>query len=137
MKIYIFGNGNLSFETFQLEYINVIKPYLKNRKVHFLLCDFRGVDTLMMEFLKTETGSVSVYHVGDRPRYMPDKYKTKVHAWQLKGGYVNDVDRDHAAIDDCTHFLAIDINSSEKRKSGTLGNIERCQLLGKINLVFN
>lgn len=134
MKIYIFGNGNLSFKNFIELYITPIEKYLDSEKTTFLLCDFRGVDTLMMEYLKTITTKVSIYHIGEKPRYLADKYKTKVSQWKLIGGFENDTTRDLAAIHECTHFLATDINSNQKRKSGTLKNIELCESLGKIKI---
>ena len=97
----------------------------------FLLCDFRGVDTLAMEFLKCRAQAVTIFHMGERPRYMPDAYRTRVSQWQLAGGYQSDVARDTAAASACTHFLARDANSNQRRKSGTLQNIEQCLALGK------
>ena len=102
--------------------------------MNFLVGDFRGVDTLVMEYLKCRTSNVRVYHVGVQPRYLPDKFRTKVSQWELVGGFTSDEERDSAAIETCTHFLAYDANSNHARKSGTLRNIERCLELGKENL---
>lgn len=134
MKIYIFGNGNISFQEFLKYYAEPLEKYLNQEQSSFLLCDFRGVDTLMMEYLKSATGNVSVYHIGKKPRYLPDKYKTKVNSWKLIGGFESDSARDQAAINECTHFLAIDKNSNENKKSGTFKNMERCESLGKIKI---
>jgi len=134
MKIFISGNGNLSFSDFITYYGDPIRPYLLDKNVSFLLCDYKGVDTLMMEFLKCDAVNVTIYHIGEHPRYLPDKYRTKVHSWKLIGGFEDDATRDHAAILDCTHFLAFDFNSSEKRISGTTKNIEICESLGKIRI---
>lgn len=87
---------------------------------------------MALEFLKTASAHVTLYHVGDRPRYLPDKFRTHVGEWQLVGGYKSDLERDHAAIDACTHFLAVDFNSDAQRKSGTQKNIDRCLVLGKL-----
>jgi hypothetical protein len=81
------------------------------------------------------TPNVRVYHVGARPRYLPDKFRTQVGQWALLGGFADDAARDAAAIGACTHFLAHDINSDAARQSGTRRNIERCLELGKIRLV--
>lgn len=135
MKIYIFGNGNLSFRSFKRYYETPLLKYFQNKEVSFLVCDFRGVDTLIMELLKCETGNVSIYHMSEKPRYLPDKYKTKVSNWNMVGGFEDDKSRDLQAIQDCTHFLAVDFNSNEKRKSGTQSNIELCLEMGKINLI--
>lgn len=132
--IYIFGNGNISLSDFIAYYQTPLEPFVKDPDYRFILCDFRGADTLMMEWLKTETHRVEIYHIGEKPRYMPDKYKTQVSQWKCIGRFENDESRDKAAIEACTHFLAIDFNSNAKRKSGTLKNIEECISLGKIPL---
>ena len=134
MNIYIFGNGNTSFADFKTYYETVINRYVDNADVNFLLCDFKGVDTLAMEVLKCTTPNVHIYHVGDKPRYLPDFFRTKVSNWTIVGGFGNDASRDAVAIEKCTHFIAIDFNSDAKRKSGTLKNMERCEVLGKIRL---
>lgn len=134
MKIFIFGNGNTTFDTFLKHYIKPIQPFIDNKETKFILCDFRGVDTLMMEYLKSESKNVSIYHMGEKPRYQPDKFKTKVHEWEFNGGYKSDRERDGAAIEACTHYLALDNNSNDKRKSGTLKNIELCESLKKISI---
>lgn len=134
MNIYIFGNGNTSFDDFLEHYAATLREYAGQKDVSFSLCDFRGVDTLAMEFLKTITANVRIYHIGERPRYLPDKYKTRVSQWEIIGGFADDESRDAAAIEGCTHFLAVDFNSNEKRKSGTQKNIERCMDSGKIRV---
>lgn len=135
MMVYVFGNGNLSFTDFLRFYEAPLRPLLALPDVHFVVCDFRGLDTLAMELLKCETENVSVYHVGDRPRYLPDQFKTRVPQWKLVGGFKSDGERDGAAIHACTHFLAIDFNSDEARKSGTKKNLEKCLKLGKVSLL--
>ncbi len=134
MNIYVFGNGNISFEDFKFHYEQVMNRYLADENVTFLLCDFRGTDTLAMELLKCISSNVSVYHIGEKPRYLPDKFKTKVGSWKLIGGFENDSQRDMEVINECTHFIAVDFNSDEKRTSGTQKNIELCEKLGKIRL---
>lgn len=134
MKVYVFGNGNISFDDFTKHYAKVITNCLKQDNVGFIVCDFKGGDTLTMELLKCSTANVSVYHIAEKPRYIPDKYRTKVSSWEVVGGFENDEQRDFAAIENCTHFIAIDFNSNEKRKSGTQANIELCESLGKIRL---
>jgi hypothetical protein len=134
MNIYIFGNGNTNFADFKQHYEAVINLYLDQTDVSFSVCDFRGVDTLAMELLKCATPNVHIYHIGDKPRYLPDQYRTKVSNWTIVGGFENDAERDAAAIANCTHFIATDFNSDAKRKSGTQKNIELCEVLGKIRL---
>ncbi len=134
MKVFIFGNGNLSFDDFLNYYANTLIPFVKREDVHFILCDFRGVDTLMMEFLKCQTSHVTVYHIGEKPRYAPDKFNTHVGNWNFIGGFSSDKERDLQAIDECTHFLAYDFNSDSQRKSGTQKSIELCLERNKIFL---
>ena len=134
MNIYIFGNGNLSFEDFKTYYENVMIKYTDRENVNFLLCDFRGVDALAMEVLKCSSANVSIFHIGESPRYLADKFRTKVSSWKIIGGFESDAQRDTEVIKNCTHFIAIDFNSDDKRKSGTQKNIELCEKLGKIRL---
>lgn len=135
-NVYIFGNGNISFSDFQKYYGEILIRLSGEENTSFSVCDFRGVDTLAMEMLKSVSPNVTVYHVADKPRYFPDKFKTKAGSWKITGGFASDEERDRAAIDQCTHFLAVDFNSDEKRKSGTRKNIELCESLGKINLLL-
>ncbi len=134
MKIYLFGNGNLAFSDFVESYVRVIESLQFGKRDGFVVCDFRGVDTLAMEYLKTFTANVQVFHIGERPRYLPDRYRTKVSGWKLVGGFASDAARDDAAIAACTHFIARDQNTTPARVSGTARNIARCLALGKQQL---
>ena len=138
MKIYAFGNGNLPFNDFLEYYVLPSERYVGcnicQDMVEFILCDYRGVDTLMMEFLKTRTSNVTVYHMLAQPRYWPASFLTKAADWKRAGGFETDRERDDAAIEACTHFLAHDINSDSGGKGGTQKNIERCLELGKERL---
>lgn len=136
MKLFVCGNGNIPFFTFIEKYINPIeKLYLENDDIEFILCEFRGLDTLMLEYLKTLTPNVTVLHMGYKPRYKPDEFRTYVKKWIFIGGYTSNYQRDMAAIDMCTHFLAYDINSDEHRISGTYKNIRQCLSVGKIQIL--
>lgn len=132
-KIYVFGNGNLSWEKFNQFYIERLKEFDLS-ECEFIMGDFCGVDTLMMEYLKDKSEKVSVLHIGQKPRYFANTFKTKAEKWEIKGGFTSDLERDNYAISNCTHFLAIDFNSDEKRKSGTTKNIEKCLNLDKIKI---
>ena len=134
MKLYLFGNGNLCFEDFLKHYYEVLQARVSEPGDAYIVCDFRGADTLVMEYLKHLSARVQVFHMGERPRYAPDKYRTKVSQWELVGGFASDAERDGAAIDACTHFMAHDTNSTAKRMSGTGRNIARCLELGKVRL---
>ena len=63
MRLYIFGNGNVSFADFLDLYLGPLSQVSLDGDVSFLVGDFRGVDTLAMEYLKCLTPRVSVYHV--------------------------------------------------------------------------
>jgi hypothetical protein len=133
LKLYVFGNGNLPFRLFVAKYT----PTLLNAVAagyEFIVCDYRGVDTLTMEYLKTRSPHVTVYHMLASPRYWPSTFLTQASDWLRVGGFESDRERDDAAIKACTHFLAHDINSDDGGKSGTLRNIERCLEFGKERL---
>ena len=49
-KIYVFGNGNLSWEKFNQFYIEPLKDFNLS-ECEFIIEDFSGADTLMMENL--------------------------------------------------------------------------------------
>jgi len=134
MKIFVFGNGNISFADYLKLYTEPIRKIGFGPDIHFILCDFRRVDTFTMEFLKDKTSNVDLYHIGEMPRYLPDEFKTKAGEWNLVGGFQSDKARDLAAIENCTHNLAFDFNSDEARKSGTQRNIEKCLGTEKIRL---
>lgn len=135
MRLYVFGNGNISFADFLTHYRDPLSERVELSQTQFIVCDFRGTDTLAMELLKQLSAEVRVFHIGERPRYLPDRYRTKVSSWELVGGFADDRARDEAAIAACTHFLAVDFNSTAKRESGTQANIARCLALGKLPLV--
>ncbi len=78
MKIYIFGNGNIKYSDFEEFYLKPIKRIIENHNPEFIVCDFRGVDTLIMEYLKSESKNVCILHIGEKPRYIHDNYRTKV-----------------------------------------------------------
>lgn len=130
MQLYVFGPGNLSLSDFLERYRRPLEGL--DRGVRYLVCDFRGADTLTLEHLKTHSPHVTVLHVGERPRYLPDRYRTRVSSWTLLGGFADDDARDQEAIARCTHFLAVDLDPS--RISGTRRNIERCLALGRVSL---
>jgi hypothetical protein len=132
-SVLIFGNGNLSLNDFLTEYLTYLDT-LDFDNDAFIVGDFRGADTLALEYLKTKSANVKVFHVGERPRYFPDKFKTKVGTWKTVGGFRNDAARDLAMIQACTHFIGVDYNSDENRVSGTAKNIQKCRQLDKIDL---
>ena len=132
-KIYVSGNGNVTWENFHQFYIEPLKK-LNLSEYEFIIGDFSGTDTLMMEFLKDKSENVTILHVGKKPRYFANLFKTKAEKWKIVGGFSSDYERDQFGIEHCTHFLAADFNTDEKRKSGTLKNIEKCRSLNKIEI---
>lgn len=116
MNVFVFGNGNLPFNDFLKYYYEAIIKVINAHNPHFTVCEFRGVDTLTLELLKSLTPNVTVLHIGENPRYMADKFKTQVSHWRIKGGFINDAERDIYAINSSTHFLAYDFNSDKREK---------------------
>lgn len=116
-KIDVSGNGNLSWEKFHEFYVLPLKDF-NFAECEFIIGDFSGADTLMMEYLKDKTEKVTVIHIGEKPRYRISTFKT------FSGNFKSDAERDEYAIAYCTHFLAVDFNSDSKRKSATLKKIE-------------
>ena len=129
-KIYVFGNGNISWDHFHSNYVEPLRNEDLS-ECEFLMGDFTGTDTLMMEFLKDKTSKVTLLHIGEKPRYFVNTFNTQATGWKQMGGFKSDQERDQYAITECTHFLGIDFNSDQKRKSGTQKNIEKCFSLGK------
>lgn len=128
--VYVFGHGGLEFAEFLELYAPPIEAALADDTTTWAVCDFRGVDTLAMEYLKARTRAVTVFHVGTRPRYFPDRRAANVAHWQLRGGFADDDARDNAALAIATHFLAVDRFSTPKRTSGTGRIIERALAAG-------
>ena len=134
MEVYIFGNGNINFSDFEEYYVKPMNRILAESNPSFILGDFRGADTLAMEYLKSRARLVTILHIGTKPRYLPDKYKTKVSQWEIIGDFVDDQARDEFAMKRCSHFIAVDFNTNEKRISGTQRNIEQCLRLDKLRI---
>lgn len=117
-KIYVSGNGNVTWENFHQFYIEPLKK-LNLSEYEFIIGDFSGTDTLMMEFLKDKSENVTILHVGKKPRYFANLFKTKAEEWKIIGGFTSDYERDQFGIEHCTHFLAADFNTDEKKKRDT------------------
>lgn len=132
--VFVCGNGHILFRDFADTYGRVLLECTINGDT-ILVGDYVGVDTLTMEWLKLYP-NVQLYHMYDKPRYIPSRYMTRVSLWQVRGGYETDALRDMAMIDKCTHYLAYDICIDKNRKSGTLKNIELCKKLGKVKLDY-
>lgn len=87
-------------------YIEPLKK-LDLSEYEFIMGDYLGTDTLMMEFLKDKSENVTILHVGAKPRYFVNKFKTKADKWRVIGGFKSDLERDTYAIRNCTYFLAL------------------------------
>jgi hypothetical protein len=133
--IYVFGNGALSFDDFRALYVPAIETALERTETSWVVCDFRGVDTLTMEYLKTQTASVTVLHVGAAPRYLPDRRYTQVEKWTIRGGFADDDARDQAALASASHFLAVDRFSRPVRATATARLIDNARAAGCAPLV--
>lgn len=133
--IYVFGNGRLSFDDFLRLYVPPLEAALAHHDSAWVVCDFRGVDTLVMEYLKARTAAVTVFHVGDRPRYLPDRHGALAQRWVIRGGFADNSARNEAALAACTHYLAIDRFSLPTKPTSTAALIERCRAAGRIALV--
>lgn len=71
-QVFISGNGNTSFSDFLKYYQPHLENLVNEEDTHFILGNFRGIDVLSMEFLKTRTSNVKVYHVGEKPnKFLP------------------------------------------------------------------
>jgi hypothetical protein len=120
MKIYVFGNGTCSFKNFVKHYTPLLEEYAEHQ---WILCDFRGLDTLAQEWLKTVSSNVTIVHCFEQPRYLADKSLELVKDWIIKGGFQSDKERDDWCINECDAFIAFDF--VENRKSGTKKLIEK------------
>jgi len=129
MILYVFGPGRIGFEAFLELYLPPLQRLEESD--HVVVCDLGGTDTLAMEVLKDRTANVAVLHIGERPRYLPDRHKTKAAGWELVGGFADDNARDRAAVERCTHFLAHDLSPVPGRTSGTMRIMQLCHKLGK------
>ena len=122
---FISGHGNISLQEFIDNYIPQIDHAIKE-KSHFILGDFRGTDTLAMEYLKDKTSYVTIYHCFKKPRYIPDKFDTFVDNWKIIGGFQSDDERDIAMTNNATHDIAL--IKVGRENSGTAKNILRRQI---------
>lgn len=128
--IYVFGHANINYWDFRAFYERALfEQTLPPYRTRFVLGDCRGTDTLAMEFLKNHP-NVCVYHMHDKPRYLPDRFESKVAQWQVHGGFQTDGQRDRACIDVCTHYIGVSLRDG----SGCSKLIRKLELTGKISL---
>lgn len=132
MVLYVFGNVNTSWDDFVRYYVPQLDEWAADGSRGFVVCDRPGVDTMALEFLKTRTGNVRLFHVGETPSYLPEAYRTRVGEWSIVGKFHSVASRDMAALEACTHFLAVDSNPDDRYSSATLQNIHRAKSMGKV-----
>lgn len=113
---FISGHLDLTQDEFSAHYVPQIEGALKWPPVSFVVGDARGADTLVQEYLKLRCADVVVYHMFEKPRNNPAKFKTK-------GWHLSDIDRDEAMTRDSTHDIAWVRPGRES--SGTAKNLAR------------
>jgi hypothetical protein len=87
MKIVaITGHGTLTIEEFLSYYKPKIDYHIKQNS-HFRVGDFRGCDTITLEYLKDKTSNVTVYHQSDKPKINIDTYNLLSKNWKYSGNY--------------------------------------------------
>lgn len=109
-KIYVSGNGNVTWENFHQFYIEPLKK-LNLSEYEFIIGHFSGTDTLMMEFLKDKSENVTILHVGKKPRYFANLFKTKAEKWKIVGGFTSDYERDQFGIEQYQFVLNDDLDN--------------------------
>lgn len=134
--IFITGNGNISYELFEKHYISILKKFDPNFEHKYIVSDFRGTDTLAMEWLKTKTKNVTICCKGLAPRYMPDTFKTYVKNWKVVNCLKNNRGCDEYMLTNCNYLLGYDQNTDSNRISGTMHNLMRAKRMKKIILGY-
>lgn len=119
---FISGHGNITFE----EWLNQYKPSIDQalaEEASFIIGDFRGTDTLSMEYLKDKTASVTITHCFSNPRYKADTGGLLSNEWKYVGGFANDTERDTFMTENSDADIAwIRLG---REKSGTAKNLKR------------
>lgn len=119
---FISGHGNITFEEWLEHYKPLIDQALQEEAC-FIIGDFRGVDTLSMEYLKDKTTSVTITHCFSSARYKVDIADLLSNGWQYVGGFANDIERDAYMTENSDIDIAwIRVG---REKSGTAKNIKR------------
>ena len=126
MKTYfISGHGNLTFEEWLVFYKPLIDKALESES-NFILGEFRGTDTLTMEYLKNKTTKVTVTHCFENPRYKVDTIGLASKKWIYIGNFQNDLERDTFMTENSDEDIAWVREGRER--SGTAKNINRREL---------
>lgn len=119
---FISGHGNITFEEWLEYYKPLIDKALKENAC-FIIGDFRGADTLSMEYLKDKTALVTITHCFENPRYKVDVSGLLSNEWKYVGGFMNDTERDAFMTENSDTDIAW--IRAGREKSGTAKNIKR------------
>jgi len=119
---FISGHGYLTYEDWLLHYKSKLDKVLSN-KGFFILGDYKGCDVLCMEYLKNKTSNVTICHMFDKPRYLPDKFNSLVKNWEIIGNFVSDESRDTYMTNNSDFDIAYVKEGGDI--SGTAKNINR------------
>jgi len=119
---YISGHGNLTFDEFNKHYIPLINIALANND-RFIIGDYKGCDTLAMEYLKDKTSNVTICHMKEQPRYKVSEIDLKSKDWTYVSGFTSDEARDRYMSEHSDFDIAWE--RDDTKPSGTKNNISR------------
>lgn len=125
MIYFISGHRDLNKEDFEKHYVPMINAVLEDRSGRlnvFVVGDCDGVDKMAQDYLSKTLPKnlhiiVTVYHPGNKPRYLASP------CFLTSGGYKDDVEKDEAM----TRESQVDLAVIQKGRwtSGTAQNILR------------
>jgi hypothetical protein len=133
--VFVFGHENLAFATFLDRYIPAIDTMLVDATTSWLVGDRPGAETLALEYLKSRTERVNIFHCGKEPRYFPSIAGTPADRWQWRRTFASYQQLVDAAIAECTHFVAEDNGWDITRYDGTRRAIDACRAANRTDLV--
>jgi hypothetical protein len=128
MKVFVSGSKNVNFIGEEAECI--IRDYAE-QGAEFLVGDCYGVDSVVQKFLAELGCTVTVYHMGKRPRNLLGNFKT-VEVMSNATGYYWYQAKDIAMSDAADVGIAIWDGISR----GTKANIQRMDSQGKKVIVI-
>lgn len=113
--VFIFGHGDVTEKEFEKYYkFKIDKAVSLNYS--FLICDYKGADTLAQDYLKNYN-KVTVFHMFENPRY-----KANI-SWKTIGGFQTDLERDSYGTFNSNYDIYFVRKGREK--SGTMNNVKR------------
>jgi hypothetical protein len=132
--VFVFGHENLAFTTFVERYAPAMEAMLVDQTCRWIVGDRPGAETLALEYLKSRTELVTVFHCGKQPRHHVDINSTPARHWHVRGGFDGYHARDDAALAVCTHVLGVDSQWEITRYDGTARALEAARALGRVDL---